>query len=82
MIRTFVSASVKGFLYGRQHPDEMVAIIRKFSQAVDPTIARREAELSSGYMGNSQFGRQAARLDVRQGLGGNCRGAQAVRRRH
>lgn len=46
LIRTFVSASVKGFLYGRQHPDEMVAIIRKFSQAVDPTIARREAELS------------------------------------
>jgi NitT/TauT family transport system substrate-binding protein len=46
LIRTFVSASVKGFLYGRQHPDEMVAIIRKFSQAVDPAIARREAELS------------------------------------
>ena len=46
LIRAFVSASIKGFLYGRQHPDEMVAIIRKFSQAVDPTIARREAELS------------------------------------
>ena len=46
LIRAFVAASVKGFLYGRQHPDEMVAIIRKFSQAVDPAIARREAELS------------------------------------
>ena len=46
LIRAFVAASVKGFLYGRQHPDEMVAIIRKFSQAVDPVITRREAELS------------------------------------
>ena len=36
----------QGFLYGRQNPDEMIAIIRKFSPAVDPAIARREAELS------------------------------------
>src|SRR5713101_3714495 len=46
LIRAFVAASMKGFLYGRAHPDEMVAIVRKFSQAVDPAIARREAELS------------------------------------
>jgi NitT/TauT family transport system substrate-binding protein len=46
LIRAFVAASLKGFLYGRAHPDEMVAIVRKFSQAVDPAIARREAELS------------------------------------
>jgi NitT/TauT family transport system substrate-binding protein len=46
LIRAFVSASLKGFLYGRQHPDEMVAIIRKYSQAVDPAVARLEAELS------------------------------------
>jgi NitT/TauT family transport system substrate-binding protein len=46
LIRAFVSGSLKGFLYGREHPDEMVAIVRKFSQAVDPAIARREAELS------------------------------------
>ena len=46
LVRAFVSASVKGFLYGRQNPDEMVAIVRKFSQAVEPAIARREAELS------------------------------------
>jgi NitT/TauT family transport system substrate-binding protein len=46
LIRSFVSASLKGFLYGRQHPDEMVTIIRKFSQAVDPAVARLEAELS------------------------------------
>lgn len=46
LIRGFVAASIKGFLYGRQHPDEMVAIVRKFSEAVDPAIAMREAELS------------------------------------
>ena len=46
LIRSFVAASLKGFLYGRQHADEMVAIVRKFSQAVDPVIAKREAELS------------------------------------
>ena len=46
LIRAFVSASLKGFLYGRQHLDEMVAIVKQFSQAVEPTIARREAELS------------------------------------
>jgi NitT/TauT family transport system substrate-binding protein len=46
LIRAFVSASLKGFLYGRQHPEEMVAIVRKFSQAVDPAVARLEAELS------------------------------------
>jgi NitT/TauT family transport system substrate-binding protein len=46
LIRSFVAASLKGFLYGRQHPDEMIAIVRKFSQAVDPAIAMREAELT------------------------------------
>ena len=46
LIRSFVAASVKGFLYGRRHPDEMIEILRKFSQAIDPAIAMREAELS------------------------------------
>jgi NitT/TauT family transport system substrate-binding protein len=46
LIRAFVQASIKGFLYGRQHPDEAVAILRKYSQAVEPAVARREAELS------------------------------------
>jgi len=46
LIRAFVTASLKGFLYGRQHPDEMIAVVRQFSQAVEPAIARREAELS------------------------------------
>jgi NitT/TauT family transport system substrate-binding protein len=46
LIRAFVSASLKGFLYGRRNLDEMVAIVKQYSQAVEPAIARREAELS------------------------------------
>jgi NitT/TauT family transport system substrate-binding protein len=46
LIRAFVAATIKGFLYGRQNPEEMITIIRKFSQAIEPAIARREAELS------------------------------------
>jgi NitT/TauT family transport system substrate-binding protein len=46
LIRAFVAASLRGFLYGRQNPDEMIAIAKKFSPAIEPAIARREAELS------------------------------------
>ena len=46
LIRAFVKASIKGFLYTRQHPDEAAAITRKFSEAVVPEIARRELEMS------------------------------------
>jgi NitT/TauT family transport system substrate-binding protein len=46
LIRTFVAASIKGFLYARQHPDELVASVVKFSPTVDPAVTRREAELS------------------------------------
>jgi NitT/TauT family transport system substrate-binding protein len=46
LIRAFVAASLRGFLYGRQNPDEMIAITKKFSPAIEPAIARREAELS------------------------------------
>ena len=46
LIRSFVAASLKGFLYGRAHVDEMAAIVKKFSEATVPAISRREAELS------------------------------------
>jgi NitT/TauT family transport system substrate-binding protein len=46
LIRSFVAASLKGFLYGRAHIDEMAAIVKKFSEATVPAISRREAELS------------------------------------
>jgi NitT/TauT family transport system substrate-binding protein len=45
-VRTFVTASLKGFLWARKNPDEAAAIVRKFSEAVNPAIARREMELS------------------------------------
>jgi len=46
LVRSFVAASLKGFLYGRAHIEEMVAIVKKFSEATVPAISRREAELS------------------------------------
>jgi NitT/TauT family transport system substrate-binding protein len=46
LIRTFVAASIKGFLYGRQYPDEMAAILKQASDATDIRINRREGELS------------------------------------
>jgi NitT/TauT family transport system substrate-binding protein len=46
LIRSFVKASIRGFLYARQHPDEAVAITKKFSEAVVSEIARRELEMS------------------------------------
>jgi len=46
LIRAFVAASLRGFLYGRAHLDEMTAIVKKFSEATVPAITRREAELS------------------------------------
>jgi NitT/TauT family transport system substrate-binding protein len=46
LIRNFVAASLRGFLYGRKTPEEMIAIVRKYSQAVDPAIAMRESEMS------------------------------------
>jgi NitT/TauT family transport system substrate-binding protein len=46
LVRAFVSASLKGFLYGRQNLAEMIAIARKYSPAIEPAIARREAEMS------------------------------------
>jgi NitT/TauT family transport system substrate-binding protein len=46
LIRSFVKASIKGFLYSRQHPDEAIAITKTFSEAIVPEIARRELEMS------------------------------------
>jgi NitT/TauT family transport system substrate-binding protein len=41
-----VRASVKGFLYGRAHPDEMAQIVKKAQEASDIAITVREAQLS------------------------------------
>ena len=46
LIKAFVAPSLRGFLYARQNPAEAVEIVRKYSSTVDPTITRRELELS------------------------------------
>jgi NitT/TauT family transport system substrate-binding protein len=46
LVRTFVAPTIKGFLYGRQHPDEAIAAVKKYLPTVDPAISRRELELS------------------------------------
>jgi NitT/TauT family transport system substrate-binding protein len=46
LVRAFVAPTIKGFLYGRQHPDEAVASVKRYLPTIDPAIARRELELS------------------------------------
>ncbi|MGH6670452.1 MAG: ABC transporter substrate-binding protein [Xanthobacteraceae bacterium] len=46
LVRAFVAPSIKGFLYGRQHPDEAVASVKRYLPTIDPAITRRELELS------------------------------------
>jgi len=46
LVRAFVPATLKGFLYGRQHPDEAVAAVKKYQETVDLAITRRELEIS------------------------------------
>src|SRR5258708_5855201 len=51
LIRSFVAASLKGFLYGRAHIDEIAAVCKKFSEATVPAIPLGEAQLSFGHLG-------------------------------
>ncbi len=46
LVRAFVTPTIKGFLYGRQHPDEAVASVLKYLPTMDAAICRRELELS------------------------------------
>lgn len=46
LVRAFVTATIKGFLYQRQHPDETVAVARKYLPTIDPKIARRELDFA------------------------------------
>lgn len=46
LVRAFVPATLKGFLYGRQHPDEAVAAVKKYQPTVDAAITHRELEIS------------------------------------
>jgi NitT/TauT family transport system substrate-binding protein len=46
LLRTFVPPTIKGFLYGRQHPTEAVAAVKAYLPTITPAITRRELELS------------------------------------
>jgi NitT/TauT family transport system substrate-binding protein len=46
LLRAFVPATIKGFLYGRQHVDEAVAAVKKYLPTVDAAITKRECEVS------------------------------------
>ena len=46
LLRAFVPASIKGFLYARQHPDEAAATVKKYSETIDEAIIKREFEVS------------------------------------
>ena len=46
LLHAFVPATIKGFLYGRQHVDEAVAAVKKYLPTVDAAITRRECEVS------------------------------------
>ena len=46
LVRAFVPAAIKGFLYGRQHPDAAYAAVKQFQPTADPAITQLELELS------------------------------------
>lgn len=46
LLHAFVPATIKGFLYGRQHPDEAAATVKRYSATVDVAIIKREFEVS------------------------------------
>ncbi|MGH6673779.1 MAG: ABC transporter substrate-binding protein [Xanthobacteraceae bacterium] len=46
LLHAFVPATIKGFLHGRQHPDEAAATVKKYSPTVDVPIIKREFEVS------------------------------------
>jgi NitT/TauT family transport system substrate-binding protein len=46
LIRAFVPAAIKGFLYGRQHPGAAYAAVKKFQPTADPAITQLELETS------------------------------------
>ncbi len=46
LVRAFVTPSIRGFLYARQHPDEAVDVVKTYLPPADPAIVRRELELS------------------------------------
>ena len=78
LIRTFVKASLRGFLYAHQHPDEAVAVTKKFAAEIVPRSPSASSKCPSS-TGKPQHRGQADRDGVRR-LGRDGRDAQAIRR--
>jgi NitT/TauT family transport system substrate-binding protein len=46
IVRAFVPAAIKGFIYGRQNMEEAIAIVKKFDPTAVPEVTKLELELS------------------------------------
>jgi NitT/TauT family transport system substrate-binding protein len=46
LVRAIVPAAIKGFIYGRQHPEEAVAVVSKYMSTANPAISKLELEYS------------------------------------
>jgi NitT/TauT family transport system substrate-binding protein len=46
LIRAFVRSSIRGFLYGRQHPDEAAAAVKEYQGTADLGMVKRGFEIS------------------------------------
>ena len=69
LVRAFVAPTIKGFLYGRQHPDEAVAVGEEVS--ADRRSGDHQARVRAVVedLGDAQHQGQAARLGFRRRLG-------------
>lgn len=46
LVRKFVAASLRGFLWARQHPNQAITMLKAYSPTIDPAITIREMKLS------------------------------------
>jgi NitT/TauT family transport system substrate-binding protein len=46
LLRAFVPPTIKGFIYARQHPDEVAAAVKQYQETADPAVTDREFDLS------------------------------------
>lgn len=46
LVKAFVAASLRGFLYGRANPKEAIEILKKYQPNLTPAITSREMEIS------------------------------------
>jgi NitT/TauT family transport system substrate-binding protein len=69
LVTAFVKSSLMGFLYGREHPDEVPLIVKKYYDPTDLAVCKREMELSWTTWVPPHVRDKPARLDVTGGLG-------------